>query len=124
MGPAKPIATCGRKPAVLSGSIQGLRWWIGGILFASTVINYVDRQTLSLLAPYLKLEYHWSNSDYANIVIAFRVAYTVGQTVFGIVMDRVGTRRGLTLTVLWYSVVSMLTSLANGFYSFAGFRFL
>src|SRR5947208_13761902 len=39
-------------------------------------------------------------------------------------MDRVGTRRGLTLTVLWYSVVSMLTSLANGFYSFAGFRFL
>src|SRR3989454_7499993 len=104
--------------------IANLRWWIGGILFASTVINYIDRQTLSLLAPYLKLEYHWTNSDYANIVIAFRVAYTVGQTVFGIVMDRVGTRRGLTLTVLWYSVVSMLTSLANGFYSFAGFRFL
>jgi MFS transporter, ACS family, hexuronate transporter len=101
-----------------------LRWWIGSILFASTVINYIDRQTLSLLAPYLKVEYHWTNSDYANIVIAFRIAYTVGQTVFGIVMDRTGTRRGLTLTVLWYSIVSMLTSLANGFYSFMGFRFL
>jgi hypothetical protein len=43
-----------------------LRWWIGGLLFASTVINYIDRQTLSLLAPYLKLEYHRTNSDYAN----------------------------------------------------------
>jgi len=105
-------------------TIPALRWWIGGILFASTVINYVDRQTLSLLAPYLKLEYHWTNSDYANLVIAFRVAYSIGQTVFGRLMDRIGTRRGLTITVAWYSLVSMLTSLANGFYSFAGFRFL
>jgi hypothetical protein len=63
--------------------IASLRWWIGGLLFASTVINYIDRQTLSLLAPYLKLEYYWSNSDYANIAIAFRVAYSIGQTVFG-----------------------------------------
>jgi len=104
--------------------ISSLRWWIGGLLFASTVINYIDRQTLSLLAPYLKLQYHWTNSDYANIAIAFRVAYSIGQTLFGKVMDRVGTRRGLTLTVIWYSAVSMLTSLASGFYSFATFRFL
>jgi len=101
-----------------------LRWWIGGLLFASTVINYIDRQTLSLLAPFLKLDYHWTNSDYANIAIAFRVAYSIGQTVFGRLMDRIGTRRGLTLTVIWYSVVSMLTSLASGFYSFTAFRFL
>jgi ACS family hexuronate transporter-like MFS transporter len=107
-----------RKP------IASLRWWIGGLLFASTVINYIDRQTLSLLAPYLKLQYHWTNSDYANIAIAFRVAYSIGQTVFGRLMDRVGTRRGLTLTVIWYSVVSMLTSLASGLYSFGAFRFL
>jgi MFS transporter, ACS family, hexuronate transporter len=101
-----------------------LRWWICGLLFASTVINYMDRQTLSLLAPYLKLDYHWSNSDYANLVIAFRLAYSLGQTLFGGLMDRVGTRRGLTLTVAWYSLVSVLTSLANGFTSFAAFRFL
>jgi MFS transporter, ACS family, hexuronate transporter len=107
-----------RKP------ISSLRWWIGGLLFASTVINYIDRQTLSLLAPYLKIQYHWSNSDYANIAIAFRVAYSIGQTVFGRLMDRIGTRRGLTLTVVGYSIVSMLTSLARGFYSFATFRFL
>jgi len=104
--------------------ISSLRWWIGGLLFASTVINYVDRQTLSLLAPYLKLQYHWTNSDYANLAIAFRVAYSIGQSVFGRLMDRVGTRRGLTATVIFYSLVSMLTSLARGFYSFATFRFL
>jgi MFS transporter, ACS family, hexuronate transporter len=110
--------------AITRKPIPSLRWWIGGLLFASTVINYIDRQTLSLLAPYLKLEYHWTNTDYANIAIAFRVAYSIGQTVFGKVMDRVGTRRGLTLSVIWYSAISMLTSLAHGFYSFATFRFL
>jgi len=104
--------------------IRSLRWWIGGILFASTVINYVDRQTLSILAPYLKQDYHWSNVDYANIAIAFRVAYSVGQTICGRLMDRVGTRRGLTIGVMWYSIVSVLTSVANGFGSFAVFRFL
>ncbi len=104
--------------------IRSLRWWIGGILFASTAINYIDRQTLSLLAPYLKKDYHWTNTDYANIVVAFRVAYSIGQTLSGRLMDRVGTKRGLTITVLWYSLVSMLTPLARGFYSFLGFRFL
>src|SRR5512141_1295945 len=107
-----------------SKPISSLRWWIGGLLFASTVINYIDRQTFSLLAPYLKVEYHWTNTDYANIAIAFRVAYSIGQSVFGRLMDRVGTRRGLTMTVIWYSMISMLTSLAQGFYSFATFRFL
>src|SRR5712691_2862932 len=118
------MVSAGQSRIFKTRTIPALRWRIGGILFASTIINYVDRQTLSLLAPYLKLEYHWTNSDYANIVIAFRVAYSIGQTVFGRLMDRIGTRRGLTLTVVFYSVVSVLTSLARGFYSFATFRFL
>jgi ACS family hexuronate transporter-like MFS transporter len=104
--------------------IRALRWWIGGILFASTVINYIDRQTLSILAPFLKQDYHWTNTDYANIAIAFRVAYSLGQTVCGRLIDRVGTRLGLTLSVTWYSVVSVLTSLAKGLSSFTVFRFL
>ena len=104
--------------------IRSLRWWIGGILFASTVINYVDRQTLSILAPYLKQDYHWTNVDYANLVIAFRIAYSIGQSVCGRLIDRVGTRRGLTISVIWYSIVSLLTSLANGIVSFGVFRFL
>lgn len=104
--------------------IPSLRWWIAGVLFLSTVINYIDRQTLSLLAPFLKQQYHWTNVDYANLVIAFRVAYAIGQTLCGKLMDRLGTRRGLTVTVVWYSIVSVLTSLATGFYSFITFRFL
>jgi len=104
--------------------IPNLRWWTGGLLLASTIINYIDRQTLSALAPYLKQDYHWTNTDYANIVIGFRVAYSVGLAVVGRLMDRVGTRRGLTLSVTWYSLVSVLTSLATGFYSFLTFRFL
>jgi MFS transporter, ACS family, hexuronate transporter len=101
-----------------------LRWWIAGVLFASTVINYIDRQTLSLLAPELKLRYHWTNSDYATLAIAFRIMYAIGQTGFGRLVDRIGTRAGLTLTVACYSVVSILTSLANGLASFLGFRAL
>jgi MFS transporter, ACS family, hexuronate transporter len=104
--------------------ISNLRWWIGGLLFASTVINYLDRQTLSVLAPYLKTQYQWNNQNFALIVIAFRVAYSVGQTVAGRLIDRIGTRKGLTITVIWYSIAAMLTSLAGGLRSFAFFRFL
>ncbi len=104
--------------------IRNLRWWIGGLLFASTIINYIDRQTLSLLAPYLKYDYHWTNTDYANLLIGFRLSYSIGQTVCGRWIDRIGTKRGLTLSVLWYSIVSVSTSLATGLYSFATFRFL
>ena len=101
-----------------------LRWYIGGLLFLSTVINYIDRQTLSVLAPYLKVEYTWTNTDFAWLIIAFRVAYSVGQTLAGKWLDRVGTRTGLSIAVLWYSVAAMLTSTAVGLKSFAVFRFL
>ena len=94
------------------------------MLFLSTVINYIDRQTLSNLAPYLKTDFGWTNTDYAMLAISFRVAYSIGLAVNGRVLDRIGTRLGLTLSVIWYSVASMLTALARGWYSFAGFRFL
>jgi ACS family hexuronate transporter-like MFS transporter len=100
------------------------RWWIAALLFASTTINYIDRQTLSVLAPYLKRDYGWSNSDFAMIVIAFRAAYTIFQLLSGRLLDRLGTRRGLSLAVLWYSAVAMATSMAAGLKSFAAFRFL
>src|SRR5258708_14610556 len=118
------MALAPQMDSVRPSIITSLRWWIGGILFASTVINYIDRQTLSILAPFLKQEYHWTNTDYADIAIAFRLAYTMGQTVCGRLMDRVGTRRGLTISVTWYSAVSLLTSLASSISSFAVFRFL
>src|SRR4051794_29832822 len=58
----RPLASSARKP------IPKLRWWIGGLLFASTVINYLDRQTFSILGPYLKADYGWTNEDFALVV--------------------------------------------------------
>jgi ACS family hexuronate transporter-like MFS transporter len=101
-----------------------LRWSIGALLFFSTVINYIDRQTLSVLAPALKAEYRWTNSDFALVIISFRAAYTLGQAGAGRFLDAVGTRTGLTVTVAFYSVAAMLTSLASGLRSFCFFRFL
>lgn len=103
---------------------HSLRWLIGALLFTSTVVNYIDRQTLSILAPFLKVDFHWTNADYAAIVIAFRISYSLGQAFCGRLIDRVGTRSGITLTVAAYSLVSMLTPLARGLHSFAFFRFL
>lgn len=118
------MAKLEKAPGVARQPISNLRWWIGGLLFASTVINYIDRQTLSVLGPYLKIDYHWNNEQFALIVIAFRVSYSIGQTVSGRLIDRIGTRKGLTITVIWYSLAAMLTSFAVGLRSFAFFRFL
>ena len=104
--------------------ISNLRWWIGSLLLASTVINYLDRQTLSVLAPYLMAEYRWSNTDFATTLIAFRLAYTIMQMVSGRLIDWSGTRRGLAVSVSFYSVVAALGSHATGIWSFRGFRFL
>jgi ACS family hexuronate transporter-like MFS transporter len=101
-----------------------LRWYIGALLLGSTIINYIDRQALSVLAPILKTEHGWSNQDFAFIVIAFRVAYAVMQVVSGRLVDRLGSRTGLTLSVAWYSTVAMATSLASSLWAFAGLRFL
>ena len=101
-----------------------LRWGIAALLFFSTVINYIDRQTLSVLAPHLKTEFGWTNADFAWIVIAFRVAYGGGQVLSGPLLDRMGTRLGLSVTVACYSTIAALTSLATGLRSFAAFQFL
>jgi len=103
--------------------LPALRWWIAGLLFLSTVINYIDRQTLSVLAPHLKTEFHWDNSDFALIVIFFRIANAIGQGTSGRFIDYVGTRNGLSFTVLWYSIAAVATSFANSLKSFCTFRF-
>src|SRR4051794_34142671 len=104
-------------------TINHLRWYIGALLFLSTVVNYLDRQTLSVLAPILKTEYRWTNTDYALVIIAFRIAYAVGQLGAGPFLDRMGTRIGLSLAVALYSTTAVLTSFAGGLRSFAMFRF-
>lgn len=104
--------------------IRNLRWYIGGLLFASTVINYIDRQTLSVLAPILKAEYRWSNTDFASVLIAFRIAYTIMQGVGGRLLDLLGTRRGLALSVAFYSLITCLTCTMRGLGDLRVFRFL
>src|SRR5690348_12276252 len=94
--------------------IRRLRWYICIVLFLSTVINYIDRQTLSVLAPDIKHEFGWNNEKFALLVIAFRIAYSVGQSASGRFLDSVGIRKGLTLTVGFYSVAAMLASTAAG----------
>lgn len=105
-------------------TIRGLRWYIGGILFLSTVINYIDRQTLSVLAPDIKHEFGWNNQTFALLIISFRIAYAFGQTASGRFLDSAGIRKGLSLTVAFYSVSAMLTSMAVGLRSLCAFRFL
>jgi ACS family hexuronate transporter-like MFS transporter len=104
--------------------IPRLRWYIGGLLFLSTVINYIDRQTLSVLGPFIKADFHWDNSTFALLIISFRLAYAFGQSASGRFLDHVGIRRGLSLTVGFYSIVAMLTSFATGLKSLCAFRFL
>ncbi len=104
--------------------LRNLRWYIGGALFLSTVINYIDRQTLSVLAPDIKKEFAWNNETFALLVISFRIAYTIGQSACGRFLDTVGIRKGLSLTVGFYSISAMLASLATGFRSLFFVRFL
>lgn len=101
-----------------------VRWSVGALLAASTVINYIDRQTLSALAPVLKTKFGWTNSDFASLLIAFRLAYTIMQGVGGRLLDVVGSRLGFALVVSFYSLVAMATSFARGLASFRIFRFL
>ena len=61
--------------------IRHLRWWIALVLFAMSFNNYIDRQTLSALSPYLKEQFGWTNEDYALVVNAFQISYTVMQMV-------------------------------------------
>jgi ACS family hexuronate transporter-like MFS transporter len=101
-----------------------LRWWIVGVLFLSTVINYIDRQTLSVLAPVITREFHFTHEEYAHIVFAFQIAYAGMWLIGGVLIDLVGVRIGLALAMVWWSVTSMLTGLANSLRQFEALRFL
>lgn len=101
-----------------------VRWLIVGLLFLATVLNYVDRQTLSVLSTTLRKELHLTEHDYSNVVSAFLLSYLVMYAVSGRVIDRIGVRFGAAACVVWWSLASMLTSFARGPLSLAGFRFL
>ncbi len=104
--------------------IRGLRWWIIGLIFLATVINYIDRQTIAILSTVIRADLHLSNEQYAFINAWFLLAYTLSQSLSGKLYDRVGTRKGFSLSIIVWSLAAMLTSFARGIQSLSFFRFL
>src|SRR6478609_3551074 len=95
-----------------------------GLAFWATAINYLDRQTLSVAAPALSEQFHMSDVDYSRVTSAFLLAYTIMNGVSGPLIDRLGTRLGYGLCVLWWSLAAMLHAAARGSVSLGVFRFL
>jgi ACS family hexuronate transporter-like MFS transporter len=90
----------------------------------ATTISYIDRQALAVAAPVLRDELRMSNFDYARIVFSFLMAYTVMQAVTGWMVDRLGTRNGFALLMVWWSTAAMLHALGRGVLSFSIYRIL
>src|SRR5882672_8888449 len=85
------------------GSIGRYRWLICGLLFAATAINYVDRQIIGVLKPTLQHEFAWTESDFADVIFWFQVAYALGYIGFGKLVDRIGARIGYAASVLLWT---------------------
>src|SRR5277367_6080267 len=100
------------------------RWWVVWTLFFSTVINYISRQTLSVLAPMITTQFHLNHAELARILGAFQISYAITWLLGGIFLDAVGTRLGLALAVCFWSVVNIFTGFASSVSGFAAFRFL
>jgi sugar phosphate permease len=81
-------------------SIKHLGWWIVWMLFGSTVINYINRQTLSVLAPRIMHQLHMTSEDYSYVVSTFQLAYAGMWLVGSVIIDIIGTRLGLMLAMI------------------------
>jgi MFS transporter, ACS family, hexuronate transporter len=114
----KEIATAG------AFKLPGLRWWIIGLVFLATLINYIDRLTISVLAPVITKDLNLSNTEFGGIVVWFLLAYTISQGVSGKVYDRIGTRLGFTFSIILWSAAAMAHALARGLTSLSIFRFV
>jgi ACS family hexuronate transporter-like MFS transporter len=104
--------------------VPHLRWVIAGLLFTATVINYIDRQALSVVAPVLTKELGLTPIQYAGILQGFLYAYTIMYLVSGILVDRWGTRRALAVFMAWWSISNMLHSFARTAGELGAFRIL
>jgi ACS family hexuronate transporter-like MFS transporter len=114
--PASPLATT-LKPPLLAG-----RWWVASGILLVSVINYLDRQTLSILATTIQRELSLTDIQYGRIVQGFLLAYTLFHLLAGRIVDRLGVRIAETLFIVWWSIANMLTGFATGFLSLALFR--
>lgn len=113
------------KPSVGNKrQLSSVRWWIVGVLFCGSVINYLDRVALSIVAPQIRSEFNLTNSDYALILNLFMGAYAISYGFGGKLADWIGTRVSFYLMVSWWSVAACLHSLSQGLVSLGAFRLL
>ena len=108
--------------------LKGLRWWVVGLIALATVINYIDRQSITVLWPEISLDLYPDKSAderkeiYAFITVVFIFSYAFGQAIFGRIFDWIGTRLGFVLSIGVWSVATAMHALANGLASFSIFR--
>lgn len=102
-------------------NIGNYRYRILGLLMFATTINYFDRSLIGVMAPTLEKMFEWTNSDYANIMISFKVAYAIGLLTMGGIIDRIGTKKGYTLSIIIWSIFGMLHALVRPGFSVIGF---
>jgi len=96
---------------------------ICALLFLATTVNYVDRQVIGLLKPILEQEFKWTESDYANIVTSFQLAYAIGLLLVGGILDRIGVRLGYTLAILVWSIAAISHGFMRTVTGFCAARF-
>lgn len=101
--------------------IGNYRYRILALLMFATTINYFDRSIIGVMAPTLETMFGWTNTDYANIMISFKVAYAIGMISMGGLIDRLGTKKGYTLSIAIWSVFGMLHALVRPSFSVIGF---
>lgn len=104
--------------------LRHLRWWIAGVLMCASVLNYLDRAALGVASAAIKDELHLSASAYAAVINAFLAAYTLSYAGGGWLVDRIGTRRSVILTLCWWSLANMAHAFAGGLRSLMACRFL
>ncbi|MBS1599045.1 MAG: MFS transporter [Bacteroidetes bacterium] len=97
------------------------RYRILALVFMATTINYFDRSIIGVMAPTLQKLFHWSNKDYAAIIISFKIAYGVGLLFMGSIIDRIGTRIGYTISIITWSIFGMLHAVIRPAFSLVGF---
>jgi ACS family hexuronate transporter-like MFS transporter len=112
------VAPSNQQPQSPSSRIGYFRWTICALLLVGTTKNYMDRQVLGVLKTVLQHEFHWNEIDYSNLVFAFQAAYAVGMVVVGRVIDRLGTRLGYALAMVFWSMASMGHAIGSSFTSF------
>lgn len=105
----------------LSPQTSHYRYRILALVFMATTINYFDRSIVGVMAPTLQKLFSWSNSDYAAIMVSFKVAYGAGLLFMGGVIDRFGTKAGYTLSIAIWSLFGMLHAAVRPAFSLAGF---